>query len=188
MRKPVITSQPIHPVLAERWSPRSFESGASISESDLTSALEAARWAPSSNNLQPWKFIVTHHGDDRFKAVTSFLVGFNQEWAPNASALIVACAEVVNADGTPRPSALYDLGLSVSFLTVEAHHRDLVVHQIGGFDREALAEHFCLPDSLKPVVVIALGKQAASSALKSDQLKEREESPRTRKALSEIII
>ena len=188
MRKPVVTSEPIHPVLAERWSPRSFESGLALPESDLIAILEAARWAPSSNNLQPWKFIVTHHGDDRFQAISSMLAGFNQEWAPNASALIVACAEVVNDDGTPRPSALYDLGLSVGFLTVEAHHRNLVVHQIGGFDRDALALHFALPDSLKPVVVIALGKQAASSALTSDVLKEREESPRTRKALSEIII
>jgi nitroreductase len=188
MRKPVVTSEPIHPVLAERWSPRSFESGLALSESDLIAILEAARWAPSSNNLQPWKFIVTHHGDDRFQAISSMLAGFNQEWAPNASALIVACAEVVNDDGTPRPSALYDLGLSVGFLTVEAHHRNLVVHQIGGFDRDALALHFALSDSLKPVVVIALGKQAASSALTSDVLKEREESPRTRKALSEITL
>ena len=188
MRKPVETSEPIHPVLAERWSPRSFEHGSPISESDLTAILEAARWAPSANNLQPWKFIVTRHEDDRFKAITTMLAGFNQEWAPSASVLIVACAEVVNADGTARPAALYDLGLSVGFLTVEAHHRNLVVHQIGGFDRDALALHFALSDSLKPVVVIALGKQAASSALTSDVLKEREESPRTRKALSEIII
>ena len=188
MRKPVESSEPIHPVLAERWSPLSFVSGSEISQADLNGILEAARWAPSSNNLQPWKYLVTHHGDDRFAAIVATLAGFNQEWAPSASALIVACAEVVNEDGSPRTSALYDLGLSVGFMTVEAHHRNLVVHQIGGFDREALAAHFGLADSVKPVVVIAVGKQAPSSDLKSDVLKQREESPRSRKSLGEITL
>ena len=75
MRKPVETSEPIHPVLAERWSPRSFEHGAEISQSDITAVLEAARWAPSANNLQPWKFIVAIHGDDRFEAISNSLAG-----------------------------------------------------------------------------------------------------------------
>jgi len=188
MRKPVETSEPIHPVLAERWSPRSFEHGAEISQSDIAALLEAARWAPSANNLQPWKFIVAKHGDDRFEAITSSLAGFNKEWAPNASAFIVACAEVLNEDGTARHTALYDLGLSVGFLSVEAQHRGLVTHQMAGFDKEILANHFEMPASLRPIVIIAIGKQAASSALSSDVLKEREESPRSRKSIAEITL
>lgn len=188
MRKPVETSEPIHPVLAERWSPRSFEHGAQISDGDVTALLEAARWAPSANNLQPWKFIVAKHGDERFEAVTNALVGFNKEWAPAASAFIVACAEVVNEDGSPRATALYDLGLSVAFLSVEAHHRGLATHQMAGFDKDALAAHFDLSESLRPVVVVAVGKQAPSSALSSDALRDREESPRSRKSIAEITL
>jgi len=188
MRKPVETSEPIHPVLAERWSPRSFEHGAEISQSDITALLEAARWAPSANNLQPWKFIVAHHGDERFEAIADSLAGFNKEWAPKASAFIVACAEVLNEDGTARHTALYDLGLSVGFLVVEAQHRNLVTHQMAGFDKDIVANHFSMPASLRPIVVIAIGKQAASSALTSDVLREREESPRSRKSIAEITL
>ncbi len=188
MRKPVESSEPIHPVLAERWSPRSFEHGAEISENDLTALIEAARWAPSANNLQPWKFIVAKHGDEKFEFIASTLAGFNKEWAPSASAFIVAIAEVLNADETARHTALYDLGLAVGFLSVEAQHRDLVTHQMAGFDRDGLADHFQFSAALKAITVIAVGKQAHSSQLKSDALREREESPRTRKPLSEITL
>ena len=188
MRKPVETSEPIHPVLAERWSPRSFEHGAEISQSDITAVLEAARWAPSANNLQPWKFIVAIHGDDRFEAISNSLAGFNKEWAPNSSAFIVACAEVLNEDGTARNTALYDLGLSVGFLSVEAHHRNLVTHQMAGFDKDVVANHFKLPESVRPIVVIAVGKQAPSTALTNEALREREESPRSRKSIAEITL
>jgi nitroreductase len=188
MRKPVETTEPIHPVLAERWSPRSFEHGAEISQNDLTGLLEAARWAPSANNLQPWKFAVAKHGEARFDAIADSLTGFNKEWAPKASAFIVAFAEVLNPDGTSRSTALYDLGLSVGFLSVEAQHRGLVTHQMAGFDREALAAHFGATEALLPIVVIAVGKQAASSALTTDVLREREESPRSRKSIAEITL
>ena len=186
MRKPVESSEPIHPVLSERWSPRSFVPGAEITDADITALLEAARWAPSANNLQPWKFLVARHGDQNFEFISSILSGFNKEWAPKASAFIVAFAETLNDDGTTRKSALYDVGLAVGFLTLEAHHRGYSVHQMAGFEREALSAHFNIPDSTHPVVVIAVGKQAVSSELTSDTLREREESPRSRKSLAEI--
>jgi nitroreductase len=188
MRKPVQTSEPIHPLLAERWSPRSFQQGVELSQSDITALLEAARWAPSANNLQPWKFIVAKHGDERFESITASLAGFNKEWAPNAAGLVVACAEVLNEDGTARQTALYDLGLSVAFLIVEAQHRGLVTHQMAGFDKEIIAKQFEMPESLRPIVIVAIGKQAASSALSSDILRDREESPRSRKSIAEITL
>jgi nitroreductase len=171
--------EPIHPVLAERWSPRSFEKGVEVSQRDINALLEAARWAPSANNLQPWKYLVANNGDERFQVITESLAGFNKEWAPSASAFILACAEILNEDGSSRQTALYDLGLSVGSLVVEAHHRGLVTHQMAGFDKDQVAKRFGMPDSLRPVVVIALGRQAASSALTSDVLRQREESPRS---------
>ena len=127
MRKPVETSEPIHPVLAERWSPRSFEHGVDLSHSDITALLEAARWAPSANNLQPWKFIVAKHGDERFAAITASLAGFNKEWAPNASAFIVACLQLVLL-------SIIMVGQNVSSASVEQTINETHTASLGEFE------------------------------------------------------
>jgi len=174
--------------LTWRYATKKFDPARKISDADWAIVEQALILTPSSYGLQPWKFIVAKHGDDRFAAITASLAGFNKEWAPNASAFIVACAEVLNEDGSARHTALYDLGLSVGFLSVEAQHRGLVTHQMAGFDKDVLANHFEMPISLRPIVIIAIGKQAASSALSSDVLRDREESPRSRKSIADITL
>ena len=188
MRKPAVTTVDIHPVLAERWSPRAFDASAVVKVDDLNAILEAGRWAPSANNRQPWKFLVAHRGDENFAKLSDVLSGFNKEWAPRASALILASAMTVDAEGKPIPSALFDLGLAVGFMTVEAHHRGYSIHQMAGFDRDALKATYGLADTLSPVVILALGHVADAATLENDAIRERETAPRERKPLSEILL
>ena len=132
MKKSADTSVSLHPVLAERWSPRAYDAQATIPDSDVTALLEAARWAPSANNGQPWRFILARRGDQHFKSLQNTLTGFNQVWAPNASLFIVVATQTKTDDGQPRNSAMYDAGLAAGLLTVEAHHRGEEKNLING--------------------------------------------------------
>lgn len=178
------TSVEIHDLIAERRSPRSFDATATMDNQDLLALLEAARWAPSSNNLQPWKYIAGKRGDENFELLLNCLVPFNQSWAGRASVFIAVAGISQLADGTDNLTYMYDCGLSVSQLTIEAHHRGYVVHQMGGFDRRKAGTMF---DGAVPIVIIAIGKQAAAEQLEGAAY-DREVAPRTRKELSEIVI
>ncbi|GEK85764.1 nitroreductase family protein [Microbacterium aerolatum] len=181
------TSVPLLDVLAERWSPRAFDPTSPIDEAKLTAALEAARWAPSASNTQPWRFIVARRGTDLHATIDGALVGFNREWAGNAQVLVAAFAEETDADGNPRPWAQYDLGQAVAHLSVQAHADGLFTHQMGGVDREALRALPGVDERFTPVSVIALGELGDASAL-SEKLQERETAPRLRRPLDETII
>jgi len=188
MKKKANSSVDLHPIIAERWSPRSFDGTAEMSVPDLTALIEAARWAPSSNNSQPWRFVIARRGDHHFAQLVETMAGFNKMWAPKAAALIFVLANTVNDDGSPRVAALYDAGLAASLLTVEAHHRGLAVHQIGGFDHEQAKSAFNIPANLTPIVILAVGKQAPAEELEDSTLLEREIADRVRKPLDELII
>jgi nitroreductase len=188
MKKKASSSVDLHPIIAERWSPRSFDGTAEMSVPDLTALIEAARWAPSSNNSQPWRFVIARRGDHHFAQLVDTMAGFNKMWAPKAAALIFVLANTVNDDGSPRIAALYDAGLAASLLTVEAHHRGLAVHQIGGFDQEQAKSAFNIPANLTPIVILAVGKQAPAEELEDSTLLEREIADRVRKPLDELII
>ncbi len=181
------TSAPVIDTLAERWSPRAFDAEHSLPEGALRGVFEAARWAPSANNSQPWRFIVTRRGSESFAAIEETLVGFNREWAGSAAALIVNVAEVEDAEGKPRPWAEYDLGQAVAHLSVQAHSEGLHVHQIGGFDRERISAAFGLEPRFRPVSVTALGALGSHEQL-SEFLREREVAPRTRLDLEELVL
>lgn len=188
MKKKADTSVELHPILAERWSPRAFDSNAELSIRDLTAILEAARWAPSSNNTQPWRFVIARRGDYRFAQMIDAMSGFNKVWSPRASALILIAAVTTQVDGTFRTGALYDAGLAASLLTVEASHRGQVVHQIGGFDHDAVRRDFKLPDEITPIAILAVGKQASAESLEDPKLVERELSSRSRVPLDSLIL
>lgn len=173
-------------VLRERRSPRAFDP-VPVDEAKLARALEAARWSPSANNAQPWRFIVGRRGTAAFDAIAAALTGFNQDWAPNASALLVAVAEVQSDDGHRRPWAIYDLGQSVAHLRVQAHADGLVVHQMAGFDQQAIRDAFDLDARFEPVTVVALGQLGDADAL-HERLRERETAPRTRKPREELLL
>jgi nitroreductase len=181
------TDAPLITALVERWSPRAYDPAAELSDDDVRTMLEAARWAPSANNVQPWRFIVARRGTEAFTTVHDALMGFNQAWADSAAALVVNIAEVTDEAGKPRPWAKYDLGQAVAHMSVQAQHDGLHTHQMGGFDAARLVESFDLRDGLEVVSITAVGKVGDASAL-PEPLREREVAPRSRKPLDELVI
>ena len=186
MNKRADTSVSLHPLIADRWSPRAYDENATISSDDLAAIFEAARWAPSAFNAQPWKFVLGIRGDEKFSEIASLLSPFNQQWAPKSSALVLVNALTLREDGQSNPTALYDAGLAVSLLTVEANHRGYDVHQMSGFDNDLAKSKFPLGNGVQPVTCIAIGKRTSADSL-TDEIKAREVAPRTRKALYEIV-
>ncbi|MGO4535797.1 nitroreductase family protein [Leifsonia sp. 2MCAF36] len=181
------TSVPLLPALAERWSPRAFDAAAAVDEDKLRAALEAARWSPSANNSQPWRFIVARRGSEAFDTIVANLAGFNQVWAGSAAALVVAVAETIDAEGKERRWATYDLGQAVAHMTIQAHHDGLHTHQMGGFDAQGLREAFELGEGFIPVSITAIGVLGDADTLPSP-LREREVAPRTRRALEDVVV
>jgi nitroreductase len=181
------TSVPVNEIIAVRRSPRSFNETAVLSDADLTGILEAARWAPSAFNGQPWRFFVGKRGDEVFTQILSSLGEFNQKWAQNSSALILVTAKTVKADGSVHADYQYDCGLAVGQLVIETHHRGLIAHQMTGFDKSVAQSAIGVPSDLVPVVVVAIGTQDAPEKLAGPML-EREIAPRERLPLSEIVL
>ena len=147
MRKTASTTVPVHPLLAERWSPRGFDQAHEIGDDSLTALLEAARWAPSAGNSQPWRFLVTRRGDEAHGRLFAALAPGNQAWAGAASALVLVAARTAGDDGRPQPWALYDTGQAVAALVTQAQADGLAVHQMGGFDTAAVRAGFGLGET-----------------------------------------
>jgi nitroreductase len=187
MRKTASTSVPVHPLLAERWSPRGFDSAHEIGDQALTALLEAARWAPSAQNSQPWRFLVTRRGEQAHGQLFAALAPGNQAWAGAASALVLVAARTADDDGSPQPWALFDTGQAVAALVTQAQAGGLAVHQMGGFDIAAVRAEFGLGDSLTPVVVLAIGRRGATADL-PEHLADRETAPRTRRPVSDLLL
>lgn len=181
------TSVPVHEIIATRRSPRSFNESATISNEDLTAILEAARWAPSAFNGQPWRFFVGKRGDEVFTQIMTSLGDFNKSWAKNASALILVAGKTVRGDGSIHADYQFDCGLAVGQLVIETHHRGLIAHQMTGFDKAVAQEVLSIAPELLPVVVIAVGTQDVPEKL-AGPLLERELAPRERLPLSELVI
>lgn len=181
------TAIPVHELIAERWSPRSFDPTYQLNDEQALALLEAARWAPSAMNLQPWRFAIAHRDTPEFAAFVSTLSTGNNVWAPNASALVLAAAVTKTDEGKENHSARYDLGLAVSLLTVQAHAMGLHVHQMGGFDRAAVSAQLELPEHIVPVVLLAIGRLASPEQLDPPFL-EREMASRQRHPLSEMVL
>jgi nitroreductase len=188
MSKTAITAAPIAPVLADRWSPRAYDSSHVLADHDLLSILEAGRWAPSATNMQPWLFSVAKRGDDLWNQINAeALEGFNAAWAPNSSAYVVVSAEMVTADGRENSGALFDAGLAVMSMVVQAQELGVATHQVGGFNRVTMPGILGLKDGVKPVVLLVLGKLAEAETLQGPAY-EREVAPRVRKTLDEIVL
>jgi len=181
------TSVPVHEIIATRRSPRSFDETATISDDNLRGVLEAARWAASAFNGQPWRFFVGKRGDEVFGQILTSLGEFNQSWAKSASALILVSGKTTKRDGSIHADFQYDCGLAVAQLVIEAHHRGLIAHQMTGFDKTIAQSELSISADLMPVVVIALGTQDVPEKL-SGPLLERELAKRERLPLSEIVV
>ncbi len=181
------TAPELHGLLAERRSPRGFATDRPVEAETLGVLLEAARWAPSANNTQPWRFGVARRGEPAFEALAAALAPGNHVWARHAGALILLAAQTVGEDGRERPWAVYDTGQAAAHLTVQAQAEGLAVHQMGGFDPAAAAEVFELGDDLRPVVVLAVGWHDPEADL-PEPLASRERAPRVRRPLQDLLL
>lgn len=176
------------PVVLHRWSPRAFD-GREVSAADLRKIFEAARWAPSSNNEQPWSFIVGLRGTETHKKIAASLVSFNQMWAPKAPVLILGVANTkFSRNGKPNYYASYDLGAATMLITLQAQELGLATHQMGGFDHEAARGALGIPEDYALGSVMALGYMGEPATLENERLIEQEVAPRTRKQLDETVL
>jgi nitroreductase len=187
VRKTAHTAVPLHPLLAERWSPRAFDATREVDDAALAALLEAARWAPSAMNSQPWRFVVGRRGDETFKRLLDTLLRGNQVWAHAAGVLVLAVAETTDAEGGTRRHAAYDTGQAVAHLTVQAQALGLATHQMAGFDADHARAVLDLPAGCEPVTAVAVGHRTDASAL-PETLADRERAPRERRPLPETAI
>lgn len=179
-RKP---DYPIHPLILNRWSPRSM-SGEPISDAELFSLFEAARWAPSSYNNQPWRYVYAKRETPFFKSFLSLLSEGNQRWASQAAALVVSLAKKTFDNGKPSMTHSFDAGAAWENLCLEGSSRKLAVHGMQGFDYAKAAELLKVPEEYEIMAMFAVGKRAPAANLPTD-LQEREK-PSSRKPIEEF--
>ena len=187
MEKPAETTYPSHDLLRRRWSPRAF-SEQPVEPEKLLSLFEAARWAPSSNNEQPWSFLMATKEDELgYRRLFDCLKEGNKKWAFRAPVLALSVARLnFEDDGTSNRHAFHDTGMAVFSLVIQATALGLIVHQMAGYDVEKARKDLKIPAGHDPVAMIAIGYSGDPSQL-PDYLRERELKPRDRKAISEFV-
>lgn len=159
--------RPIDPIFLERWSRRAL-SDAPLDEDDLATLFEAARWAPSARNAQPWRFLYARPGDEAWPVFLDLIYPRNRVWAERAKALVLLASVAVRVeDGTATAwrTHAFDAGAAWAFLALQAAHLGLTVRAMGGFDLERAPEALGLPEVLAPQVMLAVGRPGSSKAL-----------------------
>jgi nitroreductase len=181
------TTAPVHDLIRKRWSPRSFSDRA-ISDADLRSLLEAARWAASSGNEQPWKFFLARRSDpEQFKRLFQLLLPGNQAWAGSAALLMLMAAKTTSeSTGQPNAYALHDAGQAFAHLSLQAVALGLRVHGMAGFDQQRARTELRLPDDYQWAAAAAIGYVGSPDTL-SEKYRALETSKRRRKTLEELV-
>ena len=182
-----ICEYPIHPLIAGRRSIRAFAS-TSVEPETLASLMEAARWAPSSMNEQPWSFIVAKkENKPDFDRLLGCLVEFNVQWAQHAPVLLLSVAKLTfESKGELNRHAFHDVGQAIANLTFQATVAGLVAHQIAGFDVEKARREFSIPQDYEPVAAAAVGYPGNPASL-PEKLRNKDLSPRKRKPLTTFV-
>ncbi|MGH9698363.1 MAG: nitroreductase family protein [Candidatus Acidiferrales bacterium] len=184
---PASTTSPVHDLIRHRWSPRAFDPRP-VEPEKLRSLFEAARWAASSFNAQPWFFIVGTRADPKtYQLILDSFIEFNQGWAKGAPvvALSVAGLNFAN-DAKPNRHAFHDVGQAAANLAIEATAQGLAIHQMAGIDPEKARVNFAIPEGYEAVAGIAIGYPGDPESL-SEALRERENAPRERKPLESFV-
>jgi nitroreductase len=180
----------IHELIQKRWSPRAFDPARDIARDDLLRLFEAARWAPSSGNEQPWRFLVGDRtrSPQMFQALLGSLIAKNQAWARQAPVLVlVAVRLTLERNETVNPLAWYDAGQAVALMTLQATSQDLAIRQMAGFDHERTREACGVPAPFEPAVVMAIGYAGDPASLEIDTHRSAEQTPRSRRPLGESV-
>jgi nitroreductase len=189
IQKPANTSVPISELLANRWSPRVYDPTHVMTQEQVTRLAEAARWAASGNNAQPWRFAFTLRGEELFEKISvGMLSGFNASWAPHASLYVLAFADKQRADGTEidRHASYFNNALATSQLVFEAEAMGLKAHYMGGVLHDEILKQVRVDDAWL-TCVITIGAQGDAANV-SEELQQREAAPRERKPLDQILI
>lgn len=178
------SSYTVAPYIIDRWSPRAL-SGASISDQELMTLFEAARWAPSSYNNQPWHFIYAKRGTESWQRLFNLMVGFNQSWAQRAAVLIVLISSNTFENGKPSRTHSFDSGAAWENLALQAAYMGLIAHGMEGFDYARAKKELSIPDGYTVEAMIAVGKPGEIEDLPKE-VQEREK-PSDRKPLTASI-
>ncbi len=186
MQKPAETAYLVHDLIRDRWSPRAY-SAESVEPEKLGSLLEAARWAASCFNEQPWRFLVaTKDQPEEYERLLNCLVEGNISWAKAAPVLMISVAKkTFTRNGRDNRHGVHDVGLAVGNLSAQATAMGLAVHQMAGFLVDKTREEYGIPDDFEPVAAIAIGYPGKAEDL-PEALQEKENAPRSRKPLAEI--
>ncbi len=177
----------ISSIIYNRRSSKAYQENQDIPSEDLLSFFEAARWAPSARNRQPWRYILfTDQSPDSIALMRSCLDEKNQVWANKAPVLILSCAELVDDQGTPNRVALHDLGLANENLMLQIRSLNYNCRPMGGFDKEKTKLLFNIPVTIQPVLVIAVGLPARISSL-PEEFQEEERRPRLRNEIQSWV-
>jgi nitroreductase len=190
--KQAIPAPGVLPIIHQRWSARAF-ADKDVPADDLKRVFEAARWAPSSFNEQPWRYIVGTRGEgtrgmETHQKIHESLVGFNQQWAGKAPVLILGVAKTrFSHNDAPNSYAVYDLGAATAYMALQAAALGLTTHQMAGFDREKARKLLAVPEGFEFGSVMALGYQGEPQTLGNEELRKRETEPRQRKPLHELV-
>mgnify|MGYP006090287257 CR=1 FL=1 len=189
MKKPATTQAPVHDIIANRWSPRAYDASKPVSQAQIMSMLEAARWAPSCFGDEPWRFIVWDKNKDAAAWEKAFdcIVQGNQGWAKDAPVFVLICAGTLfEQNQKPNRWGAYDTGAAAVSLSLQATSMGLVTHQMGGFDGEKTRAAFNIPEQFEMMSMMAVGYIADVDAL-PEEAKERTLAPRKRKPLGELF-
>ena len=185
MSKEADIKKKLNSLLKNRWSPRAFDDRP-IEKEKLQSMLEAARWAPSASNIQPWVFFVGLKGDETYKKIFDTLVEFNQMWAVNAPVLILNCGKTTIKDDDSNGVWQYDLGQAVAHMSIEAMDEGIYMHQMSGFDPLKASKLFNLPKHIQAVSVAAAGYMG-DPAILHPRMQKSEIAPRERKEIDTFV-
>ncbi len=181
------TSVPIHDLIVRRWSSRAFDANRPVSRQELTVLLEAARWAPSCNGDEPWRYLIWDRGRDPggWQKAFDCLSENNRKWVKNVPMLLLSCAgSAFAATGKPNRWTQHDTGAASCSLALQAAAMGLMVHQMGGFDADKARAAFSIPADYTPMAMIAVGYQTTPDVL-DEETKEKEMRPRARKPVAE---
>lgn len=185
--KKTTTEYPINELISKRWSIRAYDSRM-IEKEKLLSIFEAARWAASAFNEQPWNFIVTtKQNKSAYNKLYSCINEFNKPWSFNAPVLILTLAKkTFSHNGKENSYAFYDLGQAIANLSLQAASLDIYMHQLAGFSKEKAIEEFSITEDYEPASVIVMGYMGDKSLLQ-EALLTKEEAPRLRKRVSDFV-
>ena len=186
-KKKIDTQVDINELIAARWSGRAYDQGRLLTRDQIIALLEAARWAPSCYGDQPWRFLVFDKATNRegWEQALACLAEGNQGWAKQAPLLLLACADsVLSKTGDHNRWGQYDTGAACENICLQATASGLMAHQMGGFDADKTRQLFAIPAQFTPMAMVAIGYQLPEAEI-PDDIKEREQNPRSRNPLAD---